>query len=388
MSGQSIIEKQGKERTVNPLKILVLSNDTTYTYNLRNEVLERLVNDGHEVVVVSKPLLLQDELKALGCRLIDLNTNRHGTNPISDLGLLMQFRRIIKAEKPDLVLTYNIKPNAYGGMACRMTKSHYIPNITGLGTALEYPGIMQKITSKLYKWGVAGADCVLFQNEENQRFFETHRMLRNGTRTRLLPGSGVSLKRHHAMPYPADDGKIHFLFIARIMQAKGIDLYLGAAKRIHEKHPNAVFHICGLCDDEKYNGLLKEAEKNGYILYHGEQKDMVPFFEMAHCIVHPSYYPEGMSNVLLEAAAHCRPIITTDRSGCRETVEDGKTGFVIPIKDEDALVNALERFLSMSWEQKRDMGLAGRAKVEREFDRQLVVEVYMDEVGKLQRDRL
>ncbi len=383
MSGQSIIEKQGKEHTVNPLKILVLSNDTTYTYNLRNEVLERLVNDGHEVVVVSKPLLLQDELKALGCRLIDLNTNRHGTNPISDLGLLMQFRRIIKAEKPDLVLTYNIKPNAYGGMACRMTKSHYMPNITGLGTALEYPGLMQKITSRLYKSGVAGADCVFFQNEENKQFFESHHMLRKGTATVLLPGSGVSLNRHQPMPYPAEDGKIHFLFIARVMQEKGIDLYLGAAKRVFEKHKDVMFHICGQCDDEKYNGLLKEAEKSGYILYHGEQKDMVPFFEMAHCIVHPSYYPEGMSNVLLEAAAHCRPIITTDRSGCRETVEDGKTGFVIPIKNEDALTDALEKFLGMSWEQKRDMGLAGRAKIEREFDRQLVVKAYEKEIERI-----
>lgn len=233
------------------------------------------------------------------------------------------------------------------------------------------------------KIGVAGAECIFFQNEENKQFFETHRMIRKGTRTKLLPGSGVSLKMHKAMPYPAEDGQINFLFIARIMKEKGIDLYLGAAKRIYEKHKNVMFHICGLCDDEKYNGLLKEAEKDGYILYHGEQKNMIPFFEMAHCIVHPSYYPEGMSNVLLEAAAHCRPIITTDRSGCRETVEDGKTGFVIPIKDEDALAEALERFLAMSWEQKRNMGLAGRAKIEREFDRQIVVQLYEEEVERV-----
>lgn len=368
---------------MNSLKILVISNDTTYTYNLRNEVLESLVNDGHEVVVASKPLLLQDELKTIGCRLIDLETNRHGTSPISDLGLLLRCRRILKSEKPDLVLTYNIKPNAYGGMACRMTKSRYMANITGLGTALEYPGLMQKITSRLYKLGVAGADCVFFQNAENEQFFETHHMLRKGTHTRLLPGSGVSLKLHKAMPYPEESDRIHFLFIARIMQQKGIDLYLGAAKRIFETHKNVMFHICGLCDDAKYDGFLKEAQRDGYILYHGEQKDMIPFFEQAHCIVHPSYYPEGMSNVLLEAAAHCRPIITTDRSGCRETVEDGKTGFVIPIRDEDALVDALEKFLQMSWEQKRDMGLAGRAKIEREFDRQLVVKAYKEEIERI-----
>lgn len=364
---------------------MILANDTTYTYNLRNEIIERLAADGHDVVVASQPLLLQDELKALGCRLVDIETNRHGTNPLSDLSLLMKFKKILSVEKPDVVLTYNIKPNAYGGIACRMTKTHYIPNITGLGTAVEYPGLMQKISTKLYKAGVAGADCVFFQNEENKEFFVEHHMLKQGARTRLLPGSGVSLKIHKAMEYPADKEKINFLFIARVMKEKGIDLYLGAAKRIYANHKNVMFHICGQCDDEKYLGLLKEAEKSGYITYHGEQKDMVPFFEMAHCIVHPSYYPEGMSNVLLEAAAHCRPIIATDRAGCRETVDDGKSGFVIPIKNEDALVEALERFLVMTWEQRRDMGFTGRTKIEREYDRQIVVKAYVEEIERIMR---
>ena len=368
---------------VKKLKVMILANDTTYTYNLRNEIIERLVEDGHEVVIASQPLLLQDELKAMGARLVDIETNRHGTNPISDLSLLMKFRRVLQDERPDIALTYNIKPNAYGGIACRMTKTHYIPNITGLGTAVEYPGLMQKISTKLYKAGVAGADCIMFQNEENKQFFVDHHMMPKKARTRLLPGSGVSLKVHKAMDYPADNGVINFLFIARVMAEKGIDLYLGAAKRIYETHKNVMFHICGQCDDEKYKGLLKEAEKSGYITYHGEQKDMAPFFKMAHCIVHPSYYPEGMSNVLLEAAAHCRPIVATDRAGCRETVDDGKSGFVIPIKNEDALVNALEQFLAMTWEQKRDMGLVGRAKIEQEFDRQIVVRAYVEEIERI-----
>lgn len=364
------------------LKVMILANDTTYTYNLRNEIIERLASDGHEVVVASQPLLLQEELKSLGCRLVNIETNRHGTNPLSDLGLLMKFRMVLSEERPDVALTYNIKPNAYGGIACRMTKTHYIPNITGLGTAVEYPGLMQKISTKLYKAGVAGADCIMFQNDENKQFFIDHHMMPKKARTRLLPGSGVSLKVHKAMEYPVDTGVINFLFIARVMAEKGIDLLLGAAKRIYEKHKNVMFHICGQCDDEKYIGLLKEAEKSGYINYHGEQKDMVPFFEMAHCIVHPSYYPEGMSNVLLEAAAHCRPIIATDRAGCRETVDEGKSGYIIPIKNQDALYDALERFLAMTWEQRRNMGLAGRAKVEHEFDRQLVVNAYMEEIAR------
>ena len=144
-----------------------------------------------------------------------------------------------------------------------------------------------------------------------------------------------------------------------------------------------MFHICGYCDDKRYLDLLKETEIDGYISYHGEQKNMLPFFAMANCIVHPSYYPEGMSYVLLEAAAHCRPIITTNRPGCRETVDDGKTGFIIPTKNEDALVDAIEKFLEMSWQQQCDMGLAGRKKIEREFDRQIVVDAYMEEIERI-----
>ncbi len=319
----------------------------------------------------------------MGCRLLSIETNRHGKNPFSDFLLLLKYREILIEEAPDVVLTYNIKPNVYCGIACRTTQKHYLPNITGLGTPVEYPGLMQKITTKLYKAGVAGADCVFFQNMENKKFFEKHHMLRKGARTKLIPGSGVSLKMHKPMDYYVTGDTVHFLFIARVMKEKGIDLYLNAAKHIYKENKNVMFHICGRCDDEKYYGLLKEAEKGGYIKYHGEQENMIPFFEMAHCIVHPSYYPEGMSNVLLEAAAHCRPIITTDRPGCRETVDNGKSGFVIPIKNEIALIEAIEHFLDLSWEQRRNMGLAGRQKIEQEFDRQFVVNAYVEEIEKL-----
>ena len=364
-------------------KILICANDTTYTWNLRDEVLERLVSDGCEVVIASQLLFFQNELTALGCRLIPVKPHRHSVNPFSDLSFFFHFRKILLKEKPDAVLTYNIKPNVYCGIACRLTRTHYFPNITGLGTAVENPSLIQNLSIWLYKLGVAGADCIFFQNKDNMSFFKDHNMFRKGCRSRLLPGSGVNLKKHGIIPYPSGDETSHFLFIARVLKEKGIDLYLNAAKRIHEKHKNTLFHICGLCDDTKYISLLKSAEKSGYIVYHGEQKYLIPFFEKAHCIVHPSYYPEGMSNVLLEAAAHGRPIITTNRAGCRETVDDGKSGYVIPIKDEDALEKAIESFLALTWEQKRDMGLAGRAKIEREFDRQFVVKAYLEEIEKV-----
>lgn len=362
-------------------KVVLLVNDSTYAYNLRGEVIRQLAAQGYEVVVVCALLLLQEELKALGCRLIGVETGRQGTNPVEDMKLFAQYVRTLHREKPDTVLTYNIKPNVYGGMACRLLGIRHMPNITGLGTAVEIPGKLQILTTRLYKWGIAGAECVFFQNSENERFFRERGMLNRKSRTVLLPGSGVNLQKHRAKPYPQGD-EVNFLYVARVMKEKGIDQYLACARAIHERYPNAQFGICGMCDDKTYLDTLRKAEADGYIRYYGQQKDMVPHFMAAHCIVHPSYYPEGMSNVLLEAAASARPIIATDRSGCRETVDDGRTGFVVPVRDEAALIAAVDRFMQMDWQARRDMGLAGRRKMEKEFDRKIVVKMVLDEVRR------
>ena len=234
-------------------KIMLMANDTTYTCNLRREVLESLVSGGYEVVVVSKVLRLKNELEAIGCRVIDIDTGRHGKNPFADLKLLLKYIRLLRMEKPDAVLTYNIKPNIYGGMACRICGVKYMPNITGLGTAVEVPGRMQQLTTRLYKIGVSGAGCIFFQNQENLDFFAKRSMLGKKSRPRLLPGSGVNLTSHPALPYPEDGETIHFLFVARVMKEKGIELYINAARHIYREHKNVMFHVCGYCDDEKRN---------------------------------------------------------------------------------------------------------------------------------------
>lgn len=364
-----------------PLHILMAANDTTFIYNLRREVLQAMIESGYRVTVMAQVLNFEAELRALGCEIIDVKTARQGKNPFKDIVLFSKYYQALKNARPDLMFGNNIKPNVYAGLACKRLKIKYIPNITGLGTPVENPGPLQKLTIQMYKAGVSGASCIFFQNAENQRFFEVHNMMPKKAKVRLLPGSGVNLQAHPAFAYPKDD-IIHFQYTSRILKEKGIDLYLAAAKRIHAQYPNTVFHICGGCDDERYIEILKQAQRDGYIVWHGQQKDMNPYLKQAACIVHPSYYPEGMSNVLLEGAAAARPIIATDRAGCRETVEDGVTGFLIPIKDEEALVQALEKFMKMLPEQREKMGLAGRAKMEREFDRRIVAKAYLEEINE------
>lgn len=365
------------------MRIVLVANDTTFIYNLRREILKGLIAEGHEVSVMCQVLQFKEELEQMGCGVIDIETARQGKNPFKDIVLFRKYYQALKRHKPDVMLGNNIKPNVYAGLACQMLKIKYIPNITGLGTPVENPGPLQALTTRLYKMGVAGASFIFFQNSENQRFFETHKMMPKHAKIRLLPGSGVDLESHPAFPYPEGE-TVHFQFTSRILKEKGIDLYLAAAKRIHAEYPSTVFHICGGCDDPAYEEILKQAQEAGDVVYHGQQKDMIPFLKQASCIVHPSYYPEGMSNVLLEGAASARPIIATDRAGCRETVEDGVTGFLIPIQDEEALVHALERFMQMTPEQRKAMGLAGRVKMEREFDRKIVVKAYLEEIQALE----
>lgn len=359
------------------MKITLIANDTTFIYNLRREVLMKLVEEGHQVTVLCQFLSHREALEQIGCRLYDIPIGRRSTNPLEDISLFCKFFQILRTIKPDVVFTNNIKPNVYAGIVCRVLGIKYIPNITGLGTPVENPGKLQFLATRLYKYGVSGADDIFFQNEENVRFFEQHNIMPKKSHVCLLPGSGVNLKTHPEFPYLSGD-VVHFLFVARLLKEKGIELYLSAAKRIAQNHPNVMFHICGGCDDHKYLEAVKKAENAGYMKYHGEQKDMLPYFRMAHCVVHPSYYPEGMSNVLLEAAASGRPVIATDRSGCRETVDEGKTGYLIPTKDEDALVQALEDFLDLTWKERAELGHAGRLKMEHEFDRQIVVQKYLD----------
>lgn len=356
-------------------KVLFLVNHDVVIYNFRLELVERLLSDGHNVVISSPYGERIEDLKALGCEYRAIEMSRHGTNPFKELGLISEYKKLLKEVKPDIVFAYTIKPNIYGSMACRMLKIPCVTNITGLGTAVENGGIMQKITVILYKAAFGKVKKIFFQNEENMQFFKDKKIT-DQSKYQLIPGSGVNLERFSPIEYPADDSVVEFAFISRIMKEKGIDQYMDAAKAIKKKYPNTIFHVCGFCEQD-YEDKLKMLEHDGIIKYHGMVRDVRSVLANVHCTVHPTYYPEGLSNVLLESSACARPIITTDRSGCREVIDDGINGFIVKQKDSSDLIEKIEKFLNLTSEEKRNMGLAGRKKAENEFDRQIVVDAYV-----------
>ncbi len=359
--------------------ILIICNNDAGLYNFRLELIEKLIKDKNRVVISLPNGNRVADLVNLGCEFIETDISRRGTNPIRDFGLFIKYIGILKAVKPDMVLSYTIKPNAYGGMACQLLKIPYMANITGLGTAFENGGLMQKFAINLYKIALRKAKKVFVQNSRIMDFLEDKKIALG--RHELLPGSGVNLDRFTSLEYPNDD-VIKFVFIARIMEEKGIDEYLEAADYIKQKYKNTEFHICGFCEDE-YKDKLNELTQNNNVVYHGSVKDIREILKCMHCTVVPSYH-EGMSNVLLESAASARVCICSDIPGCKEAVEHGITGYTFEVKNSDALICSIEKFMNLSYEDKKQMGLNGRKKMENEFDRNIVINKYIKEIGENQ----
>ena len=350
-------------------RILILANHSGGLYDFRKDLIAELKK--HANVTVAVPHNDRwEELHKLADRVIELPVDRRGRNPLHDSNLFQQYRAMLKEVKPDLVLTYTIKPNIYGGLACRMAHIPYAVNITGLGSAIENGGWLKRFVLMLYKLALKGAKVVFFENTGNRDALVAAGVVPNG-RDVVLNGAGVNLEDYPCQTYP-QEGPVRFLFVGRVMHEKGVDELFAAAKRMKQKYGDGVeFHIVGSFE-EAYKPVMDELEQAGVVKFHGYQSDIKSFYAMASCIVLPSYH-EGMSNVLLEAAASGRPLITSDIPGCREAVENGVSGYLRPIKDADALYAAMQRFAELPEGWRAEMGRCGRDRMEQNFSKTAVV---------------
>ncbi len=372
------------------MRILLLTNYANGLWLFRKELLLAFMEDGHEVSVSLPPDENADKLRALSCQnkkinLIETPFERRGSNPVKDLGLFMTYLRLLKQERPDVVLTYTIKPNLYGGLACRLKRIPYLCNITGLGTAIEDGGVLSRLLLRFYKISMKKARCVFFQNLKNKEFMVQHGIAAHNHK--MLPGSGVNLKEHPLEEYPSEEKGIVFLAVIRIMKDKGVAEYLEAARIMRDRYENVRFKLVGEYEEETreyYEPQLKELTQKDILQYLGHIEDVGAVMAQSHVIVHPSYH-EGLSNVLLEAAACGRPVLASNVSGCVETFIEGESGFAFAAKSTDALVAAMEKILAMSHEERRDMGISGRAWVEKRFDRAIVIQTYREQLLSLSR---
>ena len=357
-------------------KVVLIGNHHIVIYNFRRELIQRLIKEGYEVIVVLPVTEEAERIRSLGCKLIDIPVDRRGINPFKDGKLFLRYRKKLKEIRPEMVFTYTIKPNIYGGLACRLLKIPYVCTITGLGKGIENGGIIRAISLWLYSVALKKVKKVFFQNETNRELF-AKRNIGKG-RYGLVKGSGVNLEAFSQKPFPAETEPIRFIYVARIAKLKGIDAFLDMAETIKAKYPITEFHILGFWEEdykERVTGLCEQ----GIISYHGMQPDVIPFLEQCQCLVHPSHI-EGMSNACLEAAAVGRAIIASDIPGCRECVEDGITGYLHEPDNSLDLIEKIEKFITLPYNERKRMGELGRKKMEAEFSRENVVEAYMEEL--------
>ena len=367
-----------------PLVALITNHDDD-VYCFRKELIEGIEQEGGHVLIscpYGEKLKLMENVKF---KHDDVYIDRRGTNPVSDFKLMLHYRRMMLRYRPDVVLTYTSKPNVYASLAAASLRIPYINNVTGLGSVLTMRKAMQVFVMSMFKVAFRKSSCIFFQNEDNMKLALKKGMVHG--EYRLIPGSGVNVERFPLQEYPDGGNGINgnivvFNYIGRVLQDKGIDDYIEAAKRIKKKYPNTEFNIIGFIEptEKHYEKKLEELERHGIVKYRGQQKDVKPFIAKSHAIIHPSVYGEGMSNVLLENASSGRFIITTDNPGCKETLEDGVTGFIYHGGNVGELVTRVEDFLSMDNENRKAMGMKGREYVKQNFSRDIVVEAYIEKI--------
>ncbi|MEQ9824872.1 MAG: glycosyltransferase family 4 protein [Puniceicoccaceae bacterium] len=361
-------------------RILILSNHFITLYQFRRELIEELLGQGYEVLLSLPPSADNVFFRERGCRVIESPIDRRGINPLKDVRLLWHYVRLIARCRPVAVLSFTIKPNIYGAIACNRLGVPQICNVTGTGATFLKRGLLRSLAMHLYRLSVRGATCVFFQNEGDRQFFRTHGMV-NGNDHRI-PGSGVNLEQYALAEFPASEA-VRFLFAGRIMRLKGVDELLAAAAALAKTHAKVEVVLAGFIEEPEYEIRLRDLVQEGVVHYLGFEKDMVTAIRNAHCIILPSHGGEGIPNVLLEAAAMGRPAIVSAIPGSVEAVQDGVNGFHFEAGNAGDLLDKMQRFLSLTAAQRELMGQEGRRLVETQFDRKYIIYIYMKTINAI-----
>ena len=360
------------------MKIVILTNNDIGLYQFRRELIKQLL-DENEVILSLPNGNWVSQFQKMGCTFVETPLERRGVNPLRDFSLFTRYLALLKAHRPDLVITYTIKPNIYGGLACRCLRLPYVANVTGLGTAFQKRGLLRSFATFLYKVGLKKAHTLFFENAENQDRFLKSKIC-TSEQAFLLNGAGVNLAHYSPLPYPNNSSPTKFLFSGRLMREKGIDELFEAMRRLQTEGIACTLDIIGEYEED-YQTQIEKYVAEGWLQYHGYQEDVRPFIQNAHCFVLPSWH-EGMANTNLESAACARPIITSNIHGCKEAVLDGVSGYLVEKQNVDSLYNALKTFINLPYEEKKQMGLNGRKHMEAVFDKKDVVQLTLERLMK------
>lgn len=357
-------------------RILIVGSTSASLINFRGDFIKSLVKNGFEVFAAAPEFdkKTYDQLIDYGATPIEFKLQRTGMNPIKDAKTILELKKIISNNNIDLVFPYTVKPVIYGSIAAKLCKVSVISLITGLGFAFTgltlKARVLQRLNEFLYKISIRKNKVIVFQNSDDYNLFLKRRIIKKKNKVEFVNGSGVNLDKYRYRINNNMSDNISFLFIARLIQEKGIGLYIDAAEVLKKKYPNAIFHVIGYVDEspsaiklEKLNALHTE----GIIIYHGPQKNIADHLYKRDVFVLPTYYREGVPRSILEALSVGLPIITTNTPGCKETVKKDKNGFLIKPQNLEELITAMEYFITNKAKIK-EMGIHSRKYAEEKFD--------------------
>lgn len=350
--------------------------------NFRSGLIKALVANGYDVIAVAPHDEYAAQLKILGCRYIPLPIDNKGTHPGRDLLLLTRSFRLLRAERPEIFLGFTVKPNVYGSLAAHALRIPVINNVAGLGTVFLKHGWLNKLVRSLYRIALSRSIKVFFQNNDDRLLFVSSGLVSGGVADQL-PGSGIDLKKFTPSPLSTRP-VVRFLLFARMRWDKGVGEYVEAARMLKKRGIRAEFCLLGFLDVQNPAAISRKQMDDwvaeGVVRYLGVSNNVREQISQADCVVLPSFYREGTPRTLLEAAAMARPIVTTDSVGCRDVVDDGINGFLCKPKNSSDLADKMARIVAMSPAERIAMGLRGRAKVEVEFDEQIVIKKYLEAI--------
>jgi len=356
--------------------IAIVANTTWNIYNFRLNIIEKLLNKGHRVIVfapIDEYLIYKELFPTV--KHVDLRTlSRYGINPIRDLILIIELIRKYRKFRPDLILHYTNKPNIYGAIASKFSGIPSIATITGLGYAFIHKGAVSRITKFLYKLSSRYHKLLIFQNSADKELFLNNKMI-SASKTRLIKGSGVDTAYYVPSENGIDLSRITFTFIGRLLYDKGIVEFVNAAKEIVKNYPQARFWVIGELDEDNPSSVerdsLNQWMDEKIIEYRGFEKDIRASLHKTDCVILPSYR-EGLPRIILEALAMGKPVITTQTAGCEETVTHGQNGYLVPVRSAQKLAEAIKKFIALSFDERKRMGSLGRYKAINEFDSKII----------------
>lgn len=367
-------------------KVAIIENHELGIYSIRHDLVQALAEKYDVTVLTEVDDSFKDGDLEKIVRFVDVG--KSVMNPVTAIKYNKRIRKVLKEVKPDVCLTFTIRPAIYGNMVTSGLKIPTISTITGTGPLFDSKSLSYTIARQLYKFVLKKTRFVFFPNFDDLEAFIAAKYIKR-EQARRVPGSGVNYEKFKPLPYTrGNDGKFIFLYISRLLKDKGVVEYVEAASILKDKLPGAEFHIIGPLWTGNKKSLTVTAEElqswieKKWIVYHDKQKDVRPFIANSDCVVMPSYR-EGMSNVLLEAASMARPLIATNVTGCRDIVEDGVNGLLCKVKDGKDLAEKMKQMANIPAAERETMGKKGREKMIREFDKKIVIQIYLQAIDEI-----